>query len=80
MVREEKRVICCTEENAAQVRAVVKSWPQLHDLVLHLQAGGIFPGLRALEFTLRGIHEFRARGLDALVADGSVGVGDEGGR
>lgn len=79
MEREEKRVICCTAENAPQVRAVVKAWPQLHGLVQQLQAGGIFPGLRSLEFTLRGTPEFREQGLDALLPSGSDAAPGEGG-
>lgn len=67
MEREEKRVIGCTAENAALVRDVVKAWPQLHGLVQQLQAAGIFPGLRALEFTLRGSPQFRAQGLQELL-------------
>ncbi len=77
MEREEKRVIGCTAENAALVREVVKAWPQLHGLVQQLQAAGIFPGLRALEFTLRGSPQFRAQGLEALLPS-STGA-EEGG-
>lgn len=77
MEREEKRVIGCTAENAALVREVVKGWPQLHGLVQQLQAAGIFPGLRALEFTLSGSPQFQAQGLEALLA--SHAAVEEGG-
>lgn len=67
MVMEEKRVITCTADNVAQVRAVVQHWPKLHVLVKSLQAGGCFPGLRGLQFTLTGPASFTEQGLAALL-------------
>lgn len=67
MDEEKKRVIACTPENAAEVRAAIKAWPQLQSLVKSLQDGGHFPGLRALKFTLTGSAEFVGQGLDALI-------------
>lgn len=66
MDEEKKRVIACTPENAAEVRAAVKAWPQLQTLVKSLQDGGHFPGLRAMTFTLTGSAEFVGQGLAAL--------------
>lgn len=63
---ESKRVIACTEENAPQMRAVVRQWPQLHSLVTGLQAQGLFPGLRSLQITLTGSEAVVGKGLDAL--------------
>lgn len=72
MVNEEKRVIPCTADNAAQVRAVVRHWPQLHSLVKSLQDAGHFPGLRSLQFTLTGNKEFVEQGLDSLLPENAV--------
>lgn len=69
MDEEKKRVIACTPENAAEVSAVVKAWPQLQSLVQSLQDGGHFPGLRAMTFTLTGSAEFVGQGLAALAAE-----------
>lgn len=63
---ETKRVIACTEENATQMRAVVRQWPALHGLVTGLQAQGLFPGLRGLSVNLSGDAAVVAKGLDAL--------------
>ena len=68
-MEEVKRVIACTQENAAQMRAVVKQWPQLQSLVSGLQAQGVFPGLRGLQITLVGKPETVAKGLDALTGE-----------
>lgn len=72
MVNEEKKVIPCTPENAAQVRAVVKRWPQLHALVQSLQAAGHFPGLRSLRFTLTGHASYVEQGLAALLQENAA--------
>lgn len=69
MEEEKKRVIPCTPENAAEVRAAVKAWPQLQSLVKSLQDGGHFPGLRAMTFTLTGSAEFVGKGLGALLRE-----------
>ena len=62
-----KKVIRCTPENAAQVQAIVKNWPQLHTLVKDLQAAGHFAGLRSLQFTLTGSESYVGKGLGALL-------------
>jgi hypothetical protein len=69
---EVKKVIACTEENAAQVRQVVKQWPALHGLVAGLQAQGVFPGLRALQITLSGNEKVVGKGLDALTGENGM--------
>ena len=61
--KQTKRVIRCTPENAPEVRALVKRWPQLNTLVTSLQAQGVFPGLRGLQITLTGSEEFVGKGL-----------------
>lgn len=66
-MEEVKRVIACTEENAAQMRAVVKQWPQLQALVSGLQAQGVFPGLRGVEVTLAGTQAVVDQGIDGLI-------------
>lgn len=71
-MEEVKRVIACTQENAAQMRAVVKQWPQLQSLVSGLQAQGVFPGLRGLQITLVGDAGAVAQGLDGLQPAGGV--------
>lgn len=63
------RTIPCTAENAAQMQRVVKSWPELHDLVQSLQAQDLFPGLRAVRITLTGSEEHCAKGLGALLPE-----------
>lgn len=63
------RVIRCTEENAKELAAVVKHWPELHDLVRSLQGAGLFPGLRALQITLTGSEEMVGKGLVALLPE-----------
>lgn len=60
------RVIRCTESNAADFRALVNGWPELKALVLHLQAQGLFPGLRGMQVTLTGAPEGVANGLAAI--------------
>lgn len=72
MVREEKRVITCTQDNAAQMQRVVKNWPQLHSLVKGLQEQGVFPGLRSLQITLTGDAHAVAKGLDALEGENGM--------
>lgn len=69
---EVKKVVLCTEENAAQVRQVVKQWPALHGLVAGLQAQGVFPGLRALQITLSGNEKVVGKGLDALTGENGM--------
>jgi len=63
-----QKVIRCTPENAAEMRDLVKRWPELHDLVQSLQAQGLFPGLRGLQITLTGEKEWVERGLGAVMA------------
>lgn len=60
-----KRRILCTEENAREVQALVKSDPNLLALVQGLQAQGMFPGLRAMVFTIEGDEQTLAKGLGA---------------
>lgn len=54
-----------TPDNAKEVQHLVKNDPQLHALVQSLQAQGMFPGLRAVSFTLTGTPEHCAKGLQA---------------
>ena len=54
-----------TPDNAKEVQHLVKTDPQLHALVQSLQAQGMFPGLRAVSFTLTGTPEHCAKGLQA---------------
>ena len=61
----EKRVIRCTQDNAADMRALVRRWPALQSLVTGLQAEGMFPGLRGLTITLEGPREWVDQGLAA---------------
>lgn len=60
------RTIRCTPDNAKDVQHLVKTDPQLHALVQSLQAQGMFPGLRAVSFTLTGPPEHCAKGLQAV--------------
>ena len=69
MDEEKRRVIHCTPENAGEVRASVKAWPQLQSLVKSLQDGGHFPGLRGITFTLTGSAEYVEQGLGALIPE-----------
>ena len=69
---EVKKVIACTEENAAQMRQVVKQWPALNGLVSGLQAQGVFPGLRGLQITLSGSAEVVGKGLGALTGENGM--------
>lgn len=62
-----QRTIRCTPENAPQMQKVVKNWPELHSLVKDLQAADLFPGLRGLQITLSGPHEYLDKGLGALL-------------
>lgn len=62
------RTIRTTESNAKEVQQLVKADPQLLALVQNLQAQGLFPGLRAISFTLEGTPEHCAQGLAAWPA------------
>ena len=66
--KQAKAVIRCTPENAAEVRDLVKRWPELDSLVRGLQAQGMFPGLRGLQITLTGREEWVGKGLGAVMA------------
>lgn len=68
-----EKTIACTPANAAQMQRLVKSWPELHALVQHLQAQELFPGLRGLSITLTGSDEHVARGLDAPTLENAPG-------
>jgi hypothetical protein len=59
------RTIKTTPENAKEVQQLVKNDPALLALVQSLQASGLFPGLRALSFTITGTPERCAQGLAA---------------
>lgn len=59
-------VIVGTAENAAEMAAAVKRWPELHGLVKSLQQQNLFPGLRAMRIRLTGGEQFVAKGLDAI--------------
>lgn len=65
--KKQTALIRCTPENAKKFQEVVKTWPQLHDLVKSLQEQNLFPGLRAMQITLTGDDETIAKGLDALI-------------
>lgn len=67
--KQVKRVIHCTPENAAEMRDLVKRWPQLDTLVHSLQGQGVFPGLRGLQITLTGTDEWVAQGLSAVASE-----------
>ena len=67
MTEMQKRVIRCTPENAKEMAAVVKAWPELHSLVQSLQAQNLFPGLRNLQITMTGNADQVAKGLGALL-------------
>lgn len=60
-----KRRILCTEENAKEVQALVKRDADLLALVKGLQEQGMFPGLRAMVFTIEGDEQTIAKGLAA---------------
>ena len=64
--KQAKAVIRCTPENAAEVRDLVKRWPELDSLVRGLQQQGLFPGLRALQITLTGSDEWVGKGVAAI--------------
>lgn len=59
------KTVRCTEENAAEVQALVKQDPELLALVKQLQQQGLFPGLRAMSFTFTGDEQTLAKGLGA---------------
>ena len=61
-----KKVIRCTPDNAREMAAAVKAWPELHDLVKVLQAQDLFPGLRSLRITITGDEQLLAQGLGAV--------------
>ena len=66
-----KRRIACTAENAKEVQALVKADADLLNLVQQLQAQtaadgrSMFPGLRAMVFTIEGDEQTLAKGLGA---------------
>jgi hypothetical protein len=62
------RTIRCNADNAAEFQALVKSDPELLAIVKHLQASGLFPGLRAMSITLTGSAAQQAQGLAAWAA------------
>ena len=65
--KKQTALIRCTPENAKKFQEVVKSWPELHDLVKSLQEQDLFPGLRAMQITLTGDEKELSKGLDALI-------------
>lgn len=67
--KQAKAVIRCTPENAAEMRDLVKRWPQLDGLVRGLQEQGMFPGLRGLQITLTGDEKHVAKGLAGVMAE-----------
>lgn len=69
--------IRCTEENAAEFRALVKAWPELQTLVTDLQAAGHFPGLRGLTLRLQRAEARRLGGVGALAAEIAAEVAQE---
>lgn len=75
---QHKRTIRCTPDNAKEMAAVVKAWPELHDLVRDLQGAGLFPGLRGLEITLTGSEELVGKGLGALLPENAPAAPQDG--
>lgn len=71
------KVIRCTEANAGDFRALVNGWPDLKDLVMQLQAQGMFLGLRGMQVTLTGAPEWVAKGLGAIGATNAPAAGGE---
>ncbi len=67
--KQVKRVIHCTPDNVAEVRALVHRWPALSTLVESLQAKDLFPGLRSLQITITGSEEFVSKGLGAVMPE-----------
>ena len=65
--KKQTALIRCTPENAKKFQEVVKSWPELHDLVKSLREQDLFPGLRAMQITLTGDEKDLSKGLDALI-------------
>lgn len=59
------RKISCVEHNAAQFQRIVKTTPELLDLVKSLQSQRLFPGLKAMSVTVTGPPALVAKGLDA---------------
>lgn len=70
--KDAKAVIRCTPDNAAEMRALVKRWPQLNTLVTSLQTQGVFPGLRGLQITLTGSEEFVGKGLVGVMPENAA--------
>lgn len=62
------RTIVAAPDNAAAMQAAIRGWPELHALVQRLQADGLFPGLRGMQFTLTGAPDWVAGGLASLPA------------
>ena len=67
--KQVKRVIHCTPDNVAEVRALVRRWPTLNTLVETLQAKDLFPGLRNLQITITGSEESVSKGLGAVMPE-----------
>lgn len=65
--KNQTTLIRCTPENAKKFQEVVKSWPELHELVKSLQDQDLFPGLRAMQIQLTGDEKTLSKGLDALI-------------
>lgn len=63
---QQTRTIRCTPDNVAEMRALVKAWPELHALVTAMQTQDLFAGLRGLQITLTGTPEYIAKGLGAV--------------
>lgn len=78
-IKQAQAVIGCTADNAAEFRAAIKRWPQLHGLVTGLQQSGLFPGMRCMQITLTGSPEFVGKGLAAIPLETSDSARDEGG-
>ncbi len=67
-----RRTIAATPDNAADLRAFIRRWPDLHALVQDLQADGLFPGLRGVQIRLVGAPEWVAQGLAAPLPENAT--------
>ena len=69
MTEQAQKTICCTQENAPEVRALMGRWPELDGLVRGLHQAGLIDGLRSVQITLTGAENFVAQGLAAVKAE-----------
>lgn len=65
-----EKTIACHPGNVREFQQIVRTWPELGACVRHLQAQGLFPGLRAVRITLVGDAAHLAQGLQGLLPPG----------